>query len=303
MKQAIVTGPSGFLGSRVVDVLISDGVKVQAVVHRKAPTKQHPLLGIMDGGLLAIPGNVSEYPATEAIFHMARPTMPILRSWGRSLAGMYAWWLNRRLIGRLATLNKRPPLYFAGGTLSYGYRTKTVYEDAHTEPISYARQYHTGELPLLKAIRTGSYPVILFRLPWLLGPGSWFQWFYLDNIREHGVIPVFGNGRNIMSILNANDAARIMCAYAGQKVAPGIYHVFNPRAAITQYEFAEMVCNLFDCKAVHYRQLYPFTVERAVLEAFTSNLQPDTNYPELLHGYNFTTPEETLKQIKAAFEK
>ncbi|MFZ4520509.1 MAG: NAD-dependent epimerase/dehydratase family protein [Bacteroidales bacterium] len=290
MRNAIVIGSSGFLGSAVTRRLLVAGFHVYATKNRRE-INQESRLTVIDGGIQALTTAVLDQIGPEVIFHCARPVMPRFRRWGRVMAAFRAKQYNRALLSQIGESRDKPTLVFASGSLVYGNSPLPHDETAVLNPVSYARQYHRGESPVLDAIHQENHKVIMLRFPWLLGDGSWFSWFYLKPLREKKLVPLFGDGSNMMSVIGLEDAAKLMVEYSVENRQSGIYNVIAPHV-ITQRAFAESVASHYGGVVTEYGNLYPQGLEKAVLEAFTSNILLGTIHPE-----SFAGSSQTLNQL------
>ncbi len=252
----------------------------------------------ISGGIRQVTSELIDDLRPEIIFHLARPVMPGFRKWGRHFAAHYAARLNSNLLKNLHKSSSKPLLVFASGSLMYGNSPNRHLEDSPLNPISFARQYFKGELPIVEAAAKNTNPVQVFRLPWLLGDGSWFRWFYLNNIQQTKSIPKFGDAKNRMEIIDVRDAVRLMVKIAFENKTHGIINIPSS-GAITQLQFLEKVARVFDAQVVDYSQLYPGKTEKAILEAYTSNIVLATRQPKLFRGFNYSDLLESLKFLKA----
>ncbi len=270
MRSAIVIGSTGFLGSAVTRRLLSNGIDVYATKNKREIRLEQGLT-VIDGGIRALTTAVLDRISPEVIFHCARPVLPRFRRWGRVMAAFHAKQYNRALLSQITASRAKPALIFASGSLVYGNSVLPHDETAALNPVSYARQYHRGEGPVLEAIPKENQKVIMLRFPWLLGDGSWFSWFYLKPLREKMLVPLFGDGSNMMSVIGLEIAAKTMVEYYNENIQSGVYNVIAPHV-LTQRSFAETVAGHYGGMVTDYRNLYPEGVESAVLEAFTSNI-------------------------------
>lgn len=295
MGNVIIIGSTGFLGTAVTRELIVNGFKVYATKNKR-PILQEAGLTVIEGGIKCLTTNKLNEIGPEAIFHCARPVFPGLRRWGRMIAALQAKYYNRFLLSQIAATRDKPVLIFASGSLVYGNNPLPHSEDSLLNPISYARQYHHGESPVLKAIQQKKSKVIMMRFPWLLGNGSWFSWFYLKTLQEQKLVPLFGDGGNRMSLISVIDAAQLMVHYYMLNTGSGIYNVFSPLVK-TQKSFAEVVASHYGGAVTEYRNLFPGGLENAALEAFTSNILLQSNHPELLNNHAFQGLDQILNEI------
>src|SRR5262249_36837300 len=127
----------------------------------------------------------------DVIFHLARiPRSGGVRAHLTRLRNRIA---NERLLLWLMSTPRPPLLVYVGGTLAYGSHGDTlVTEETPLSPTSFARHYHVGEKPWLRAQRGGDAPVMIARPAWVLGAGSWFEAYLRSTIREEGFVPLYG---------------------------------------------------------------------------------------------------------------
>jgi nucleoside-diphosphate-sugar epimerase len=291
MKSVIVIGGSGFLGSAVITELLKGSYNIFAT-QNKTPINFDGVT-VIKGGISALTDHVIREINPIVIFHCARPTFKRFRKLGRKYAAIRATQLNSSLIRQIKQSTINPTLIFASGSLVYGNSNSEHNELAPLNPISYARQYYRGEVPVMEALRSNDIPVHILRFPWLLGNGSWYYWFYLKNIVEKNVVPLFGDGMNRMSILDLNDAAKLMIEYSNQKLDSGVFNIYSPLKP-TQLEFVKMLSKHYECDIIDYKEIYKNGVESAVLEAFKSNIIMKSNYESVLNHYSFRTLDQSL---------
>ena len=173
----LVTGASGFLGSAVAKALSEEQVDFYAMQHRRA-VDPLPGMTVLQGGTRTLDAALLDCYDIDAVIHCARPTAPRFRQFGRRWAAWRAARDNAFLVREVTGSGQQRRLVFASGSLVYGSSSTPHGEDAPVRPLSYAREYHAGEIPLEQAVRAGK-AVMILRFPWILGNGSWFRWFYL----------------------------------------------------------------------------------------------------------------------------
>lgn len=292
MKKVILIGASGFLGRHVLQELLEQEFNVYATQYNTQLDDEG--ITLIYGGTKVLKRKLIDTIQPDVIIHCARPVMPKLKRLGRYWAALVAYRNNRRLLKRLDRSNSRPLLVFASGSLMYGNSPTAHNEDAPLNPISYARQYQRGEKPIRKAIDDGDYPVAMLRFPWLLGNGSWFKWFFLGTAEDYLALPMFGDGKNKMEIMDVKDAAKLMVLYAkaGKK---GIYNIYDK--AITQQEFVDAVSEEVKLRVKDYQEIFDESLEKETLEAFTSNILLKSKHPEVLKSFKFKPLQESLDEI------
>jgi nucleoside-diphosphate-sugar epimerase len=269
------------LGEAVVRRLAAEGCSLKLLLHRRVPERLPTGARVIKGSL----GSVT-LESEGAVFHCGR-----LRGngkWGRYLAAWRGNFANRKIIRQLGNT----PLVYASGSLMYGdCGTSPVMEDAPLRPTGYAREYVIAERPFLKA------PVMMFRPGWILGPGSWFEWFYLGPAEQSGAVPLYGSGENLMSLIHLDDCAAAMI-HVARANRPGIYHPPS-LAVMTQREFAEVVaCEL----GLPTREVSAIGKERAMWEAFRASINLQSKHTELWSSFvpKFRDIRTAMRDVLAA---
>ena len=296
MHRAILIGASGFIGRKLHERLNAAGIETLAVFHRN-PVMKSAGTSVLSGGISALTAKRIDDFHPDIIYHCARPTFPYFRKNGRRIAAFRAMQLNKRLIGNLGSSLSRPRLVFLSGSLMYGNAERPHSEDSPLNPLSYAREYALGERPLIETTGRPEMKVNVVRLPWVLGNGSWFKWFYLDAMKRFGKIPVFGDRQNYMEIIDIEDVASFLLMIGRGSIGSGIINLPSQKA-ITQEEFVTLAGDVFNAGAANYRVLYGKSLERASIEAFTSNILLTTKHKELISGLAYAPLKATLERIR-----
>jgi len=296
MKKAIVIGGSGFLGSELLRILSVEKTETLVIVNKSKPVLFENQKTIQ-GGIEAVSTSFLTSFQPDVIFHCARPTLPKLRKLGRIVAARKASRLNRNLLRNIENSHQSPKLIFASGSLMYGNSREAHDESSSIRPISYAKQYFKGEKPLVDAVKKNNLSIIILRFPWLLGNGSWFKWFYLENILKNKTIPRFGTGDNLMEIVDVKDAAKLMSLYASIKSGSGIFNICHGKP-VSQLNFVKEVSDVFSGKIVDYKSIFPKGPEKEAIEAFTSNILLKSRFNAILESFEFSPLKKTLEKIK-----
>ena len=281
--HALVLGASGFLGEAVMRQLIALGWQLTLLVHRRIPANLPSGVRLVRGSLGTVDYSASAAP--DVIFHCAR--LSGRGKWERYFAAFRGNMANRRLLRRLGTAR----LVYASGSLMYGdCGAQSVFEDAALRPTSYAREYAIAERPFLCDGRA-----MMFRPGWILGPGSWLEWFYLRS----DAVPLYGSGNNLMSIIHRDDCAAAMVRVAEHGNA-GVYHPPH-LTVVTQREFVE---RLAAESGLPIREEILAGKERAVREAFTCSINLRSKHTELWDGFapRFNDLSTALRDVLAAYK-
>lgn len=291
-KRIFLLGGTGYIGSVLTAKLAADrqNNQVMALVHRRAPYRQLEQVNTYTGSLGSFDLSLLDRFQPDALVHLARISGS--GRLGRCWAAFQGARANRRIIRHLRSQRSKPHVIYVSGSLVYGDAGEAVVDEASPiRPTSFALEYIKAEQPWMDEAASGDLPVTILRPPWIIGRGSWFAGFYLNSIRQHGTVPLFGDGRNLMSLLDVEDCAGLI-AHALQHARPGFsYNLFAPGACLTQLEFAQ---KLSERTGATIRQLDTAETRRthgqAALEAFTFSSRISTRHPEFAAGYRFKFP-------------
>ena len=282
IRHALVLGGSGFLGAPLVRRLCAAGVRTTCLLHRTPLSVA--AARVLRGSLDRFPWRTLEQDPPDVIFHLARIA-------GRGgIRGAVTRVRNRvaneRLFVALAGWARPPLLVFVGGTLAYGsHGDDPVTERTALAPTSFSRDYHTAEVPWLRALRGNDAPVIVARPAWVLGPGAWFEVFYRRFLRAERAVPLYGSGDNWMSLVHVDDCAGLLEHTARRALPMSVVNVFAG-APLRQVELAERLARV---AALPIRRVPLDELERrfgrAVREAFDFSARVGTVHHALHAGY------------------
>ncbi len=291
-KRIFLLGGTGFIGTALTRQLSADRQvnDLMMLIHRRAQLRDLEQVNTNTGSLGSFDLSLLDQFRPDTIVHLARKSGRgrigrFLAAWGGARA-------NNRIIDHLGRMPSKPHTIYVSGTLVYGdCGDVPVDEERPIHPIAFAREYIKAEEPWMAALREGVIPVTILRPPWIIGRGSWFAGVYLNSIRDHRVVPLFGDGRNLMSLIDVEDCAGLI-AHAVRNSEPGrYYNLFVPGACITQLEFAERLARY---TGAEIKKLSVSAIEsrygRALREAFTFSNVGATKHPEFLSGYDCKYP-------------
>ncbi|HVU16604.1 MAG TPA: NAD(P)-dependent oxidoreductase [Candidatus Didemnitutus sp.] len=291
-RKIFLLGGTGFIGAALARQLSGDRSNndLMMLIHHNARWRELEQVNTQTGDLGTFDLSLLDRFSPGSILHLAR--ISGRGRIGRFLAARRGGSANRRLIRHLRRLPVKPHTIYVSGTLVYGDCGPTpADEDRPIRPIAFAREYIGAEKPWMEAQREGDLPVTILRPPWIIGPGSWFGGYYLKNIAQHRMIPLFGDGKNLMSLLDVEDCAGLIAHAVGNAEAGRNYNLFAPGACITQLELAEKLSAL---TGAEIRRFTRAEVDRrfgkTIWEACTFSNVTATKHPSLLEGYTFRHP-------------
>ena len=240
---ALVLGASGFIGSEVLLSVARKQIGLVAGVHRHA---------IAATNVASLQIDLRTYDWTQLQAHPPKYIIHLGRIPGRwPLTRKIAGWQGRvasnRMMRWLRSLNRSPHVVFVSGTLVYGNRPGVeTDETAPLNPISFQRSYVKAEYPFIEAMKQGV-PISIVRAPWVVGPGSWFRQFYMGWYRKTGTIPLFGSGKQLMSLIHVADCGRLIGDIALQEPGGGVYNLYSG-APIRHEEFCVLLADLLNAR-------------------------------------------------------
>lgn len=296
-KTVLIFGATGFVGTYLVQHLLAQGAKITLVAHKNIPYQWMQKCRIIATDLSHL--NFNEYfkQAPDFIFHTARVSALKNTQKARQAAGTKGAKMNAHLVGQIKRNGWNCPLAFVSGTLMYGHQSH-VNEDSALSPISFAKEYGHAEKPIL-ALQAQNYPVVIFRLPWIMGNGSWFKWFYYAQTKHSGKVPIYGNGAQNMTLIHLTDAVKTMANVLLHPQFPKVLNVTN-NIQITQREFADVLAQKLGCTI---EMKTGVTLSEEETEALTFDMSVTTHYPNLI-SCDFSSAEmvidHTLNELSAS---
>jgi nucleoside-diphosphate-sugar epimerase len=222
--KALVTGGTGFVGGHLVDALLAAGDLVTLLV--RSPAKAR---GLAERGIRVVEGDLDDPAALRAA---ARDQQVIYHAAGLVAARNEAEFLaiNRdgtaRLLHAAADVSAARLVLIsslaAAGPVSRGGRRQG---DEPPQPVTaYGRSKLAGET----VVRAGPLGWNVIRPPAVYGPrdGEFLRVFKATRL---GVVPVFGNGGQELSLVYAPDLAQAVSAVGRSEAAGRIFYPCHPQ--------------------------------------------------------------------------
>jgi nucleoside-diphosphate-sugar epimerase len=218
--RALVTGSNGFIGSFLVEKLLSEGCDVRCLVRRTSNLRWIKDLPVdFVYGELRDPSTLVDAARdTDIVYHLGGVTRG--RKMQHYIDGNYTATLNLlkacQEIGHAEQKFVFVSSQAAGGPSPDG---RALTEEEAQQPISmYGRSKHMAEQAVLEFAETR--PATIVRPPSVYGPRD-TDFYMLFKNAQRGFLPVVGNGRQKISIIHINDLIAGLYLAGSKKQANG----------------------------------------------------------------------------------
>lgn len=237
--KTLVTGGTGFVGSRLIDLLLARGHAVTALV--RSPEKAGRL---RESGVRLIVGDLANTTALrqatadqDVVFHVAAVTG------ARNETEFQA--ANRdgtaNLIEAAGATGNQPRFILvssaaAGGPAVPG-SPRTDADDDH--PVT---MYGRSKLASEQVCRTSRLPWTILRPPTVFGPHDTTNLLTIfRSISRFGIAPVFGDGSQQLSLIHVDDFAAACLAAATTAATTGRLYYVNDPEVVTSRQLIERI--------------------------------------------------------------
>lgn len=302
MQNILVLGASGFIGREIIRSLVqSQKCKIVALEHKRP---------VNIPGVQLIHQNLSKLLLNklpfrpDLIIHAARLRTGKLGKIGRRIMAEKGKLANQKLLKQIARQDKPTRLIYVSGSLMYGSVPEyLIHENFPLSPTSFAREYVCAERPILKEIEKNNPHILMLRIPWIIGSGSWFEWNYMNFIKKNNKIPLYGEGKNTMTFLDVRNLASAvvkLCDISHH----GMLNLFNPQY-LKQEDFAKMMSKSLG-KEIQMMDIGEESkINPAIKEAFQSDIQLGSNYNDLqqILQKNLYSVEESVEYYGSILSK
>ncbi|MFW9881865.1 MAG: NAD-dependent epimerase/dehydratase family protein [Candidatus Thorarchaeota archaeon] len=305
-EHILLLGGTGFIGEHILQLLIERDTKISCLVHKRPiPSilmQYKDKIRIINGSITDLPWEILQSDPPDIIFHLARISGK--RTIGRAIASRRSFKANLELIKWIKKINFKGKLIYISGSLSYGTNKELITEDTALNPTSFSKQYFHGEKPIYRALNDNKELSIIICKPcWVYGEGSWFESFFLKPMKSRHIVPLYGEGRNWMSLIHVQDCASMIC-WLAKKVSRGTYNLFIGKS-IRQKDLAEMLSEIsgFPIKKETNRNIR-VKHGKAVKEAFNFSAKVGTLHNSLYQMYHPLYPnlKDGLEKILSNYD-
>jgi nucleoside-diphosphate-sugar epimerase len=252
----LVTGGSGFLGSALVNALLSGGSRVRILVNRRrlGNLEKHPFVDVVAGNL-GDPDVVDRaVRGVQLVYHVGAATSG---SWPQNECGTIWGTKNvldaclRHGVKKLVYVSSLSVLRYAGLPAH-----ALLDESSEVEPFPeqrghYANSKLQAENLVLQAVRDNALKAVILRPGSIFGPGA-------EKVPPYGVVQignrwiVMGNGKALLPLVYVQDTVDALLQAAESDAAVGqVIQVVDPQQ-ITQREYLRYCGPKMPETRVHY---------------------------------------------------
>ncbi len=234
MPNILVTGASGFLGARLVELLTQKGYPVRALVRKLSSTKKLKACGveIFFGDVADLESLRPAFQDIDVVVHAAADTA------GDEREGEWSTIRGTRNVLDLCNENGIRKLIYISSCAVYGVadsrRGAVIREDGLLEPCPEKRgPYSWAKLKadqiVLEAMTKGTLPIINLRPGTIWGPGGEIFTPIMGFSLGEKLFAVIGNGKFVLPFVYIDNLVEaIIRGIENQNAAGGVYNVVDP---------------------------------------------------------------------------
>jgi nucleoside-diphosphate-sugar epimerase len=224
--KALVTGATGFVGSHLIEALVSRGDEVTALVRSpgKASLLQRLNVRQVSGDLQNVEVLRAAVRGQEVVYHVAG--LVAARDESEFLRG------NRdataTLLRAIAEVGGTPPRFVLVSSMAAGGPAPRGRPLRGDEPPAPVTQYGRSKLAGEEAVRAADLPWTIIRPPMVYGPRD-TEVLKVFKLARTGIAPVFGDGSQELSAVYGPDLAEALVAAGTTPRAEGrVYYACHP---------------------------------------------------------------------------
>ncbi len=238
--KALVTGGTGFVGGHLIDALQRAGDSVTALVRSSAKAA-----GLAERGVTLVPGDLDDRAALrqaargqEVIYHAAglvaardaAEFLPVNRD-GTARLVEAATEVSRARCILISSLS-------AAGPVDRGTRR------SGDEPAAPVTAYGRSKLAGEAVVRSGALDWVIVRPPAVYGPGD-REFLRVFKAVRLGLVPVFGDGGQQLSLVYAPDLAEALVALGHSNATQRVFYPCHPEL-LTSLALAQEVARVME---------------------------------------------------------
>jgi len=253
----LVTGGTGFIGSHLVDTLVSKGEDVRVLIRKTSKIEKFKNLDVD-----FVYGDITDKNTLKGI---ARDVDVVyhLAAMGHVSAisdAAYRKFINVNVNGtkNLAEECSNHPIskfiHFSS-TAAMGLIEKPIVDESTpcSPSTPYQKSKYDSEKMILNYWRTRNVPVVIIRSSMVYGPGGESSEFLkICRIIKKGIFPQIGNGKNLTPIVYVDDVVRA-AILAAEKGIPGEIYLITSEKSYELRVIAKLVADQLCVKRVNYR--------------------------------------------------
>ncbi|MES2478312.1 MAG: NAD-dependent epimerase/dehydratase family protein [Bacteroidota bacterium] len=295
MSNILLLGASGFIGNSILrNGVENKSIKSIVAIQHKTKVKHYESdkVRIINGSIDHIELHTS---GCDYLIHAARQSSQKNKI-GRILLSLNGKNKNQNLLREFGLLQNIKRLSYVSGSLMYGNQGHSLITESNSiNPVSFAKDYIYAEQPFIRQSKSDQ-RIQLIRVPWVFGNGSWFKKFYLDFMYKNNKVPLYGDGKNLMTFIEIDDVSKGIL-YANQKTEASVLNLFMPDY-ITQENFVNLISNFTGLGIHKYSDAQlKNSFENAVYQAFNTNIKLGSELDlqeQIIANMQFKTVSEML---------
>lgn len=257
-RVVLVTGASGFLGSRTVAALAGRGCAVHALIRETSRTEHLNLPGvtIFRGNVASTESLQAAFTGVSDIVHAAADTR------GEKLAGELSTILGTKNILALAQQHRIRKLVYISSCSVYGTagcrRGQTLTEESPLEPFpqrrgAYSYAKFMAERLVVRAMESGTAPIVCLRPGTIYGPGGAVYSPMLGLTLGSRFFAVIGGGDFILPLVYVDNLVdAILVALSHPRSDNEIYNVVDPERVTKKAYMEGLVAKIYPgCRTMY----------------------------------------------------
>lgn len=225
MRKALVTGGTGFVGSRLIPLLLDKGVAVRALVRspeRAAALPRHAECEVVTGDITKAETLAGVADGCDVVFHLAAEGhVSAISEEALKRFVLVNVTGTENLIRACAASGGLERFVHFSSTAAMGLIRKPLVSEAdEPQPATpYQRSKRQSELTAIEVGREVGLPVVIVRPCMIYGIGAIGEFGKMARMMRKGRFPKVGRGRNLTPLVHVDDVAAAAFA-AGERGVP-----------------------------------------------------------------------------------